>query len=52
MVFYRDRRNGTPLFELGEGIVVTVAAETAMVVLDRAAMEIRSGDYYGLRGKP
>jgi hypothetical protein len=52
VAFYRDRHNGTPLVELGEGIVIEVSAETAMVVLERAAMDIRSGDYYGVRGQP
>jgi hypothetical protein len=52
LAFYRDRRNNTPLVEIGEGIVVAVAADTAKVVLERAAQEIRTGDYYAVRGKP
>ena len=52
VAFYRDRRNSTPLVEIGEGIVVDVAAATAKVVVERAAGEIRTGDYYGLRSKP
>jgi hypothetical protein len=49
IAFYRDRRNNTPLVELGEGIVVEVSPETAKVVVERAAQDIRAGDYYGVR---
>ena len=52
VAFYRDRHNGTPLVEIGEGIVVELSAETAKVVLERAAMDVHSGDRYGVRGKP
>lgn len=52
LAFYRDRRNGTPLVEVGEGIVVDVAADTAKVVVERTAQEIRTGDFYAVRGTP
>jgi hypothetical protein len=52
VAFYRDRRNGMPLVELAEGIVIEVSADSAKVVLERAAMEIRQGDLYGIRGRP
>jgi hypothetical protein len=52
VAFYRDRRNSTPLVELGDGIVVDVSAETAKVVVERASQDIRTGDYYGVRSKP
>ena len=52
LAFYRDRRNGTPLVQLGIGIVVEVAPETAKVVVQRASEEIRLGDYFGVRGAP
>jgi hypothetical protein len=52
VAFYRDRRNSTPLVELGEGIVVDVSAATAKVVVERAAQDIRTGDFYSVRGKP
>ena len=39
--------NGTPLVEMGTGVVVEVSAETAKVVLDRARFPVTSGDYFG-----
>jgi hypothetical protein len=49
VAFYRDRGNGTPLVELGTGIVLEVSSETAKVVLDRARFDVRSDDYWGVR---
>lgn len=50
VAFYRDRQNGTPLVELGVGIVLDVAAESAKVVLVRASEAVISGDYFAVRG--
>lgn len=50
VAFYRDRRNGTPLVEMGAGVVVDVAGETAKVVITRARDEVRMGDYFAVRG--
>jgi hypothetical protein len=47
--FYRDRRLGTPLFELGAGVVIDVRPETAKVVVERAYPEIEGGDYAVIR---
>ena len=52
VAFYRDRRNGTPLVELGVGVVVEVSADSSKVVVQRALDEIRAGDYYGVRTTP
>ena len=52
IAFYRDRRNGTPLVELGGGIVVEVTANTAKVVLDRARMDVTTDDYFAVRLTP
>ena len=49
VAFYRDRTNGTPLVELGTGIVVEVSADVAKVVVERARVAIVSGDYVALR---
>ena len=49
VAFYRDRGNGTPLLELGTGIVIEVSPNTSKVVVDRAQFEVRTGDYYALR---
>lgn len=49
--FYRDRRNGTPLYELGVGIVVEAGAEVAKVVVERAADAVKVGDYFARRGQ-
>jgi hypothetical protein len=49
VAFYRDRANGTPLVEIGTGIVIEVSEDSAKVVLDRAIEDIRRGDYYGIR---
>jgi hypothetical protein len=49
VAFYRDRQNGTPLVELGTGIVMEVTPTTAKVVLDGARFVVRSDDYWGLR---
>jgi hypothetical protein len=49
IAFYRDRGNGTPLVELGTGIVLEVSSATAKVVLDSARFEVRSDDYWGVR---
>lgn len=47
--FFRDRRNGTPLVELGSGIVIEVDAASAKVVVDRARYPVFAGDYYGVK---
>ena len=52
VAFYRDRQNGTPLVELGEGVVLDVAAESAKVVVVRAREAILSADYVVIRGTP
>lgn len=49
IAFYRDRQNATPLIELGTGIVLEVAAETAKVVIEKARMAVTSGDYVAIR---
>ena len=49
VAFYRDRQNGTPLVELGAGIVLEVAAESSKVVLVRASEAVLSGDYVVIR---
>jgi hypothetical protein len=49
VVFYRDRLNGTPLVELGAGIVIEVSAETSKVVLDRARFAVVIGDYVAFK---
>jgi hypothetical protein len=50
--FYRDREIGTPLVEIGVGIVVEVAADSAKVVLEWSHQDVRKGDYYGVRRNP
>ena len=50
VAFYRDRQNGTPLVEMGAGIVVEVADQTAKVVLVRAQEQVERGDYVAVRG--
>jgi hypothetical protein len=50
VAFYRDRLNGTPLVEMGAGVVIEVAAETSKVVLVRAREVIIKGDYVAVRG--
>jgi hypothetical protein len=52
VAFYRDRQNGTPLVELGAGVVVETAAESAKVVVTRASEAIFSSDYVAIRGNP
>jgi hypothetical protein len=49
VAFYRDRGDGTPLVELGAGIVIEVAPETSKVVVERARSTITNGDYAGLQ---
>ena len=49
VAFYRDRGNGTPLVELGTGIVLEVSGTSAKVVLDRARFAINTDDYWGVR---
>lgn len=49
IAFYRDRQNGTPLVELGTGIVLEVSPAAAKVVLDNARFVVRSDDYWGVR---
>lgn len=50
--FFRDRQNGTPLVELGEGVVVESADDSAKVVVTRAIEVIFSGDYVTIKGTP
>jgi hypothetical protein len=52
VAFYRDRQIGTPLFELGSGVVVEVSAETAKVAVERAAPDVKIGDYVAIRRAP
>ncbi|HUE87177.1 MAG TPA: hypothetical protein VMO26_13965 [Vicinamibacterales bacterium] len=47
--FYRDRGDGTPLVEVGTGIVMEVLAETSKVVVDRARFEVVMGDFVAVR---
>jgi hypothetical protein len=49
VAFYRDRRDGTPLVEIGTGIVMEVSSETSKVVVDRARFEVVMGDYVAVR---
>lgn len=49
VAFYRDRNDGTPLVDIGTGIVMEVSADTAKVVVDRARYEVVMGDYVALR---
>ena len=49
VAFYRDRANGTPLVEIGSGVVVEVSADTSKVVVQRSSEEIRRGDYAGFQ---
>ncbi|MGE3190078.1 MAG: hypothetical protein AB7N90_10390, partial [Vicinamibacterales bacterium] len=44
LVFFRDRRNGTPLVEVGDGAVLAVAPHAATVVLSRQRDVVESGD--------
>ena len=52
VAFYRDRMIGTPLYELGAGVVIEVSAETSKVAVERAAPEIKAGDYVAVRRTP
>jgi hypothetical protein len=49
VAFYRDRGNGTPLVELGTGIVLEASGNTAKVVVDRARFAINTDDYWAVR---
>jgi hypothetical protein len=49
VAFYRDRGNGTPLIEIGTGIVMEVSADTSKVVVDRSRFEVTMGDYVAVR---
>jgi hypothetical protein len=49
VAFYRDRQTGTPLVELGTGIVLEVSGSAAKVVLDGARFVVRSDDFWGIR---
>jgi hypothetical protein len=49
VAFYRDRGNGTPLVEVGTGIVVEVSPETSKVIVDRSRFEVVIGDYVAQR---
>jgi hypothetical protein len=50
VAFYRDRMSGTPLVEMGAGVVVETTADTAKVVLVRARDAVWRGDYVVIRG--
>ncbi|MGQ0732677.1 MAG: hypothetical protein ACT4QD_03355 [Acidobacteriota bacterium] len=52
VAFYRDRRNGTPLVELGQGVVIEVTNSSSKVVVDRSAHDVHVGDYFGMRQTP
>jgi hypothetical protein len=52
VAFYRDRLNGTPLVEMGAGVVVEATAETAKVVVVRVREAVVRGDYVTVRGTP
>jgi hypothetical protein len=49
IAFYRDRRNGTPLVELGTGIVLEVGPSASKVMLDNTRFVVKSDDYWGIR---
>ena len=49
VAFYRDRNNGTPLFEIGEGIVVEVSLDTSKIAVDWTNQDVLKGDYVGVR---
>jgi hypothetical protein len=49
VAFYRDRGNGTPLYEVGFGVVLEVSAQTAKVVVERSTQDVRRGDFVGMR---
>jgi hypothetical protein len=49
VAFYHDRGNGAPLVEIGTGIVLEVAVDTAKVVLDSSRFVIRSDDFWTIR---
>lgn len=50
IAFYRDRLNGTPLVEIGVGVVVESMADTSKVVLTRAREAVLTTDYAAVRG--
>jgi len=50
--FYRNRSNGTPLVEMGAGVVVEVAERTSKVVLLNSRDAVQTGDYVVVRGTP
>lgn len=50
VAFYRDRMSGTPLVEMGAGVVVETAADTSKVVVVRARDAVWRGDYVVIRG--
>jgi hypothetical protein len=52
VAFYRDRLIGTPLYELGTGVVIEVSPETSKVAVERASPEIVGGDYVVIRRAP
>lgn len=45
----RDKRTGGPLVEIGEGIVLTVKAETATVQILKSRDAVMSGDFVAMR---
>lgn len=49
VAFYHDRGNGTPLVEVGTGIVLEVGSTNAKVVLDNAKYVVRTDDYWAVR---
>jgi hypothetical protein len=52
VAFYRDRANGTPLVEIGAGIVIDASRESSKLVVERSSGEVRRGDYVGFPSAP
>lgn len=52
VAFYRDRHNGTPLVEVGVGVVIEVSTDSSKVVLERTFPDVRLGDYFAIRAAP
>jgi hypothetical protein len=50
IAFYRDRKNDTPLVEMGDGIVVEVSEATSKVVVTKANEAVWRGDYVVILG--
>lgn len=52
MVVFRDRQNGGPLVEIGEGHVVTADANSARVLVTRSRDAVKAGDFVMSRSAP